>query len=99
MEWLIEKVVEIGVDRVVLLRCRRSERARPLVIDRLEKVAQEAMKKSLKTVVPIVEEISISGSTCEGAEDGAQKFFGYCDSAFPRKGFFRKPSSSPPRWS
>ena len=74
MEWLIEKVVEIGVDRVVLLRCRRSER-KAIRIDRLEKVAVEAMKQSLKTVVPIVEEISDFRKIREGVEGWSPKFF------------------------
>ncbi len=95
MEWLIEKVVEIGVDRVVLLRCRRSER-KAIRIDRLEKVAVAAMKQSLKTVVPIVEEISDFGKFVKESRVGAQKFFGYCDSAFPRKDFSQVYSSGSP---
>ncbi len=48
MEWLVEKAVEIGVDRIILMRCKRSER-KTLRTDRLEKIAISAMNQSLKT--------------------------------------------------
>jgi len=38
MEWLVEKLVEIGIDRFVPLRCERSER-KELKHDRIEKIA------------------------------------------------------------
>lgn len=51
MEWLVEKLVEIGVNRIIPLRCRYSER-KELKIERLEKIAVSAMKQSLKAVLP-----------------------------------------------
>jgi len=45
LEWLVEKAVEIGVDRLSFLRCARSER-RELKLDRLEKIAVSALKQS-----------------------------------------------------
>ncbi|MEO1255105.1 MAG: RsmE family RNA methyltransferase, partial [Bacteroidota bacterium] len=56
MEWLIEKLVEFGVDEVTLLETNHSER-RKLRMDRLEKKAIGAMKQSgnpfLITINPI----------------------------------------------
>lgn len=48
MEWLVEKAVEIGCDRIVLMKCGRSER-KTVRTDRLEKIAISAMNQSLKT--------------------------------------------------
>ena len=45
MEWLVEKLVEIGIDRFVPLRCDRSER-KELKRERIEKIAVSAMKQS-----------------------------------------------------
>ncbi|WP_413465917.1 16S rRNA (uracil(1498)-N(3))-methyltransferase, partial [Pseudomonas aeruginosa] len=45
MEWLVEKAVEIGVDRITFLRCARSER-RDLKLERLENIAVSALKQS-----------------------------------------------------
>ena len=51
MEWLVEKLVEIGVDSITPVLCRRSER-RELKSERLVKIAVSAMKQSLKAVLP-----------------------------------------------
>lgn len=45
MEWLIEKLSEIGVDKVTFIQTKHSERKK-LRIDRLEKKAISAMKQS-----------------------------------------------------
>lgn len=45
MEWLIEKLSEIGVDEVTFIQTRHSERKK-LRLDRLEKKAISAMKQS-----------------------------------------------------
>ena len=45
LEWLVEKAVEVGVERLSFLRCARSER-RELKLERLEKIAVSALKQS-----------------------------------------------------
>ena len=47
MEWLVEKAVEIGVDRIVPLLAQNSERT-ALKTERLERIAVSAMKQSRK---------------------------------------------------
>lgn len=89
MEWLLEKAVEIGVDRVVLLKCRRSER-KSMKLDRLEKVMVSAMKQSLKGVLPELTEVSDFKSFVTSAPGETQKFFGYCSSEYPRKEFVKE---------
>ena len=88
MEWMLEKVVEIGVDRIVLLRCRRSER-KEIKTERLDRVIVSAMKQSLKGVKPVIEEMTDFRrfmEECTG-DKFSQKFFGYCDDEFPRQDF------------
>ena len=53
MEWFAEKATEIGVDEIVFLECRYSER-RTLKTDRIEKIVVSAMKQSLKSRKPLV---------------------------------------------
>lgn len=86
MEWMLEKAVEIGVDRVVLLRCARSER-KVMKLERLEKVMISAMKQSLKAVLPVIEEVTDFRSFVRNEPEGAAKFFGYCSDKYPRKDF------------
>ena len=86
MEWMLEKAVEIGVDRVVLLKCRRSER-KEMKTERLEKVMVSAMKQSLKGVLPELDGMVDFKEFIESTGSDTQKFFGYCDVAYPRNEF------------
>lgn len=51
LEWMIEKIVEIGVDKIHLLVTERTERNK-LNPERLEKLIVAACKQSLKTRIP-----------------------------------------------
>jgi len=57
MEWLVEKAVEVGVERISFLRCARSER-RELKLERLEKIAISALKQSGQTWLPQLDELT-----------------------------------------
>ncbi len=89
MEWMLEKAVEIGVDRVVLLKCKRSER-KGMKLDRLEKVMISAMKQSLKGVLPELAEVSDFKSFVTTIGENSQKFFGYCSPDYPKKEFVKE---------
>lgn len=86
MEWLLEKIVEMGVDKVVLLRCRRSER-KDMKPERLVKVMVSAMKQSLKANLPELEEMTDFNKFVKSVDPGVQKFFGYCDDSVKRNEF------------
>ncbi len=45
MEWMVEKIVEIGASKLTFLNCDRSERVQ-LKLDRLQRVAISAMKQA-----------------------------------------------------
>lgn len=83
MEWMAEKLTEIGVDRIVPLLCHHSER-KELKTERIKKIVVSAMKQSLKTEMPIVEEMMpISAFLSE--KGASQKFIAYCDSSMPKQ--------------
>lgn len=85
MEWLVEKAVEIGVDRITLMKCKRSER-KTLRTDRLEKIAISAMNQSLKTnrteITGPIEFKDIINDDFYGF-----KCLGYCDDSHPLLSF------------
>jgi len=56
MEWLVEKAVEVGIERLSFLRCARSER-RDLKLERLEKMAVSALKQSGQAYLPQLDEL------------------------------------------
>lgn len=82
MEWLVEKLTEVGVNRFVPLLCRRSER-KEIKTERLEKIAVSAMKQSLKTVLPEIMPMTPIEQVISGYAD-AQRFIAYCDKTVPR---------------
>jgi 16S rRNA (uracil1498-N3)-methyltransferase len=56
MEWLVEKAVEVGIERLTFLRGARSER-RDLKLERLEKIAISALKQSGQAWLPQLDEL------------------------------------------
>jgi 16S rRNA (uracil1498-N3)-methyltransferase len=74
-DWLIEKLVEIGVDKITPIICKRSER-RNLNIERLEKRMISAMKQSLHSRLPILEELISFEDWIESIKE-TQKFIAW----------------------
>lgn len=77
MEWLVEKLTEVGVDRIIPVRCQRSER-KEIKRERLEKIAISAMKQSLKAWLPELAEMMPLKHAVEQVH-GFDKYVGYCD--------------------
>ncbi len=55
IEWFVEKAVEVGVERISFFFGQHSER-RVLKLERLEKIAVAAMKQSLQSYLPQIDE-------------------------------------------
>lgn len=55
MEWLVEKTVELGIEQISFFVGSHSER-RVLKTDRLVKIAVAAMKQSLQSWLPVIDE-------------------------------------------
>lgn len=82
MEWLVEKMTEIGVNRIIPMLCDRSER-REIKTERLEKIAVSAMKQSLKATLPVIDEMTPLRKLVSLMPE-AQRFVGYCDPSVER---------------
>lgn len=83
MEWLVEKCVEIGVDRIIPLRCHNSERT-VLKTERLRKIMVSAMKQSLKATLPRLDEMTPLDQVLAEPVDGI-RCIAYCDEMLPRE--------------
>lgn len=77
MEWFVEKAVEMGIDEITPIVCDHSERV-VMKRERLQKIAVSAMKQSLKTFLPAINEATPLQSLLEQPFDG-QRFIAYCD--------------------
>ncbi len=84
MEWLVEKLVEIGVNRIVPIKCMRSER-KEIKVERLEKIAVSAMKQSLKATLPTIDDMTPLPKFLASIEGDCQRFVAYCDDWVERK--------------
>ncbi len=82
MEWLIEKLTEVGINNIVPLKCRYSER-KEIKLERMEKIAISAMKQSLKAVLPKIEQMTTISDFIKNY-DATQKFIAYCSPSIPR---------------
>ena len=85
MEWMVEKMTEIGVNRIIPMLCERSER-KEIKVERLEKIAVSAMKQSLKATLPTIDAMTRLREILEKAT-GINKYAGYCDESLPRIDF------------
>ena len=86
---MVEKAVEIGVDKIVLLKCQRSER-KVQRSDRLMKVMISAMKQSLSTNLPELEDLTEYKAFVGRKDEDVKKYFGYCSEEYPRKEFVKE---------
>lgn len=55
-EWFLEKATEIGIDQIIPIVCRYSER-KDIKTDRLEKIIISAVKQSQKAYIPKLEPV------------------------------------------
>ena len=94
MEWMVEKLTELGVNRIIPLLCRHSER-KEIKTERLEKIAVSAMKQSLKATLPEILPMTPIADVIAGFSD-QQRFVCYCDDDTPRRylGNVYRPHSS-----
>ncbi|MCF6170356.1 MAG: 16S rRNA (uracil(1498)-N(3))-methyltransferase [Bacteroidales bacterium] len=76
-EWFLEKATEIGIDRITPIICAHSER-KVVKTERLNRVVTAAMKQSLKSFHPVLDEPLPFSAFIETDFTG-QKFIAYID--------------------
>ena len=75
IEWFIEKAIEIGVDEISFITCSNSER-RKINLDRINKIAITAMKQSLKSILPKINELNFFSDVINNVSE-SYKYIGY----------------------
>ncbi|MDD2799186.1 MAG: 16S rRNA (uracil(1498)-N(3))-methyltransferase [Bacteroidales bacterium] len=83
IEWMAEKMTEIGIDRISFIRCRYSER-KELKEERIKKILVSAMKQSLKATLPWLEGLMEFSDIVKQSFEG-RKFIAHCYANQPRK--------------
>lgn len=77
-EWFLEKVTEIGVDEITPLLCENSER-KSIKPERLEKIMVSAMKQSLKSTLPVLNEMTKYEKFISKMDDTAVSCIAHCN--------------------
>lgn len=77
LEWMLEKVTEIGVKEITPLICRYSER-KDLKRERCEKILISACKQSMNLVVPKLNEPILFTDWIK-KQNAAHKYIAWCD--------------------
>lgn len=88
MEWMAEKITEIGFDDLSFLSCRFSERTK-LRTDRIDKIIVSAVKQSHKAWKPVVNDM-VDVKTFLAAERPGRKFICHCYEEFAKKDLFQE---------
>ena len=94
MEWMAEKITEIGIDELSFLDCQFSER-RVVKLPRIEKIVVSAVKQSHKAWMPVVHEMTAFKTFISQPREG-RKYIAHCYEEIPRTYLFdelQKPST------
>ena len=83
IEWMIEKCTEMGIDRIIPLQCRYSER-KEVKPERLRKILVSAMKQSLKATLPMLDAMTPVMQVINAPFEG-KRYIAYCDMTLPRE--------------
>jgi 16S rRNA (uracil1498-N3)-methyltransferase len=78
IEWMIEKMVELGIDEITPIITERSER-KTWKQDRLLRIILAASKQSLKCKLPQVNQPLSFDSFIQNFKDQGTHYFGHCD--------------------
>jgi 16S rRNA (uracil1498-N3)-methyltransferase len=76
-EWFLEKATEIGIDLIIPIVCKQSER-KVIKTERLNKILVEAIKQSQQAYLPKLAELCSFKSLIEQTFDG-KKLIAYCN--------------------
>lgn len=78
IEWIVERMVELGLDELTPIITERSER-RTWKANRLDRLIKAAAKQSLKCELPVVHEPVDFGEFCRNLDDRTDHYFGHCE--------------------
>ena len=76
IEWLVEKTVEMGIDKISFIQCQNSEKMF-INTDRMQRLAIAASKQSIKAHFPVIEDIQNFQTVLEQSK-GRKILFPHC---------------------
>lgn|SRR5574344_432384 len=95
IEWMSEKITEIGFDHISFLDCKFSER-KQIRIDRIEKIIISSVKQSRKAFMPKVDGIMPFKAFIDKYKD-SRGFIAHCYNEIPRVDLLSEMKLLPPK--
>ncbi len=92
MEWMVEKLGELGVDEITFLKTENSERTK-LRIDRLERKAVSAMKQSKYPFLTRIYDVTSFKELIQSTDD-SEKWIAHVDHVYSYLGTVAKPNQT-----
>lgn len=95
IEWLVEKVVELGIESIVFMHCERSQKSN-FRVDRINRIVQAAMKQSNNVYMPDIQYIKYIDLIADKKFELYNKFIAHCensDKTLLRHSSFPEPKS------
>ncbi|MDZ4758369.1 MAG: RsmE family RNA methyltransferase [Bacteroidota bacterium] len=77
MEWMLEKLTELGVAKISFIECKRTERNK-LNLERMQKIAIAALKQCKRSWLPVIEGV-MSYEKYMQQEFVGEKYIAFCD--------------------
>lgn len=77
IEWLVEKIVEIGIDCIYFIQCERSQKVN-IRLDRINRIVQSAMKQSNNVYKPLIIQKSFTGLIQDFNANELNGFIAHC---------------------
>ena len=77
LEWMLEKVVELGIDEITFIECKRTERPR-LKMERLHRICLSAIKQSQQFVLPKLNELTPFAELLKNLPKESARFIAWC---------------------
>lgn len=90
LEWMVEKLVEMGVKQIILLKSQHAERSK-INMERLQKKAVSAMKQSLRLHLPSITSLNFQEVLELSIE---QKFIAHCHAHMDRQAWTAQQTES-----
>lgn len=78
-EWFLEKATETGIDEITPIICEHSER-KVIKTDRLNKIIVSAMKQSMNTIIPVLNQLIGFKDFVKNNFNNSDKFIAHCES-------------------
>lgn len=78
IEWMVEKCIEIGIERISFIICDHSERAK-IDLDRLHRIAIAAIKQSNTSLIPLMEMVTFDEFIQKKHDGQTGLYMAWCD--------------------